>query len=706
MRLLCRSTLAAAVTLALLSTASAGVNNPQSGWYSGNPLLGPSALRDIACSGSTCYASGDFGTLLRSRDGGSTWDGVVTGLTLDVRHVGLVGGSPDKVVISTQCALRRSDDAGEHFALLPFAVDDLGCANPVVAFSFPSDQIGYALLSRGLLLATTDGGLTWSRRTDVPQVSNDLMCTSETTCFAAGLGGIVRTSDGGVSWTVAETATTESLRLAQADPSTLYAGDKFGYLSKSIDGGQTWSTHHLVGSESGDLIDIACGDALHCLMATHNGTVDGPVVWTDDGGASASSVTPSTDSSYAVGFVGPLRALAMGALGNAEVSDDGGATWAAVGTRIAGNFTVLEAATKKVGYAAGSQGALVRTANGGRTWSRMSPPTDAVRGLASGGPDRLYVYGADGSLRRSDNGGQSYRLLNSGSFRALGIAAIDPDRLVLLGRGLKLSLNAGESFRRAPGRIARARLAAADRASDAFIVYGARAVYLTLDAGAHWRQVIRPKGRVVADVDFLDRDHGYLLAADGTLWKTSNSGRRWRLVPTLGAPAYALEFASLTDGFTAVEGFGRFQNRGIVLRTTDGGRSWRPQVVSPFAMAALEGTGSVDYALAGASLLYATDVGGDVGSVTDLAIASAARLVRRGATIAIRGHLSPAEGGEEIVVSRFAGGRWMSKTATAASNGAFVTRWQVHRESVFVAQVLGDAHHRGAGTAALTVRVR
>ena len=43
----------------VLSTASAGVNNPQSGWYSGNPLLGPNALRELACAGLTCYASGD-----------------------------------------------------------------------------------------------------------------------------------------------------------------------------------------------------------------------------------------------------------------------------------------------------------------------------------------------------------------------------------------------------------------------------------------------------------------------------------------------------------------------------------------------------------------------------------------------------------------------------------------------------------------------
>ena len=706
MGVLLRTVGAAAAALVLLSTASAGVNNPQSGWYSGNPLLGPNALRDIACSGATCYAAGDFGTVIRSQDGGSTWRGIVTGLTVDLKRVGLAGGSPSKVLIASECALRRSDDSGDHFVLLPFSVGDVGCPTPVVGFSFPTDQVGYVLLSNRQLLVTTDAGQSWSRGTSVPQISSDLMCTSATTCFAAGVGGIVRTSDGGVSWTVVATTNVQMLRLAEADPNTLYAGGKFGYLSKSTDGGETWLTHYLLGSQTGDLIDISCGDALHCLMATHNGTLDGPVVWTADGGATASAVTPSTDPTYAVGVAGPLRALALGAFGNAEVSNDGGATWAAVGTRIAASLSVLEVATSNVAYAGGGQGALVRTADAGQTWSRVSPATEEeVRSLAAAGPNRLYVYAGDGSLRRSDNGGQSYRLLDAGRFQPVRIAAIDADRPVLLGRGLALSTNAGGSFQRARGQVGRAGLFGADRAGDAFLVYGARAVFQTVDRGAHWRQVKRPNRRNVLDLDFVDPGHGYLLASDRTLWKTANGGQRWRLVPSLGSRVYAIEFSSRTDGY-AVPGFGTLQSRGLVLRTTDGGRSWRPQLVSPQALATVKSAGSVDYALAGGSLLYATAVGGDVGEATGLAIRSSASTVRRRATISVTGGLRSADGGEMVAVSRFAAGRWTSKFAPVASNGTFVTRWRVDRESVFVAQVLGDAHHRGAGTEALTVHVR
>jgi hypothetical protein len=74
--------------------------------------------------------------------------------------------------------------------------------------------------------------------------------------------------------------------------------------------------------------------------------------------------------------------------------------------------------------------------------------------------------------------------------------------------------------------------------------------------------------------------------------------------------------------------------------------------------------------------------------------------------IAVGGRLTPADGGEEILVARFSAGRWSVQTAVAASNGAFTTRWRMTRDAHFVAQVLGDADHVGAGTPALKVSVR
>ena len=187
MRLLSRVVCVAALAaLTLLSGATAGVNTPHSGWYSGNPLLGPNTLTDLACSGSTCYASGEFGTLLKSTDGGTTWAGIVTGLTLNLSKVRLAGGSPDRVLVGGGCAVRRSDDGGDTFFRLPFSARDTGCPAGVASFSFPTDRTGYLLLADSRVLSTADGGRSFSRRTAVPGGADDILCTAERTCFAVG----------------------------------------------------------------------------------------------------------------------------------------------------------------------------------------------------------------------------------------------------------------------------------------------------------------------------------------------------------------------------------------------------------------------------------------------------------------------------------------------------------------------------------------
>jgi photosystem II stability/assembly factor-like uncharacterized protein len=706
---LTRFACAALAALAVLSAASAGVNNPQSGWYSGNPLLGPNTLRDLACAGSTCYASGDFGTLLKSQDNGATWNGIVTGLTLDLQRVRLAGGSPDRVIVGGGCALRRSDDGGNTFTRLPFTARDRGCSAPVVSFSFPVEKTGLLLLQGAKVLSTNDGGRSFTRRTSVPNGANDILCTSERTCFAVGIGGsggaIMRTNDGAISWTQVGSATAPLTGLEQAGASTLYAVGANSTLAKSDDGGLTWTRRTISGVPMRALHNIRCGDASHCLVSTTEPSgIGGPLYRTDDGGVTFSAITPSDDPTNAVEFADASHAVAAGQFGSAEISADAGSTWASVGGRVAGSFGVLAATSESVAYAGGANGVLVRTGDGGQTWSNVSPPTEAqITGLAGSGPSRLYVLASDGTLQRSDNGGTSYSLLNQGTAQVLGISALDPDRLLLLGNGLVLSKNGGETFEAATGKIARAHLTAADVAPGAVFASGPLAIFKSTDRGAHWAPVKKPKRREIADLDFVGRNIGYLLDSRGALWKTINGGQLWKQL-FVGGPGYAVEFSNHLEGYVAVGGFGSVPG-GLVMRTSDGGQSWHPQLVSRSEIAELASGGPVDYALAGESTLYATTVGGDIGSASTLTISARPRALKRPGRVLVSGRLSPADGGEEIVVSTFQKGRWIHKLATAASNGTFVTRWPLRGNAVFVAQVLGDADHRGAGTKPLTVSV-
>src|SRR3954465_9824046 len=102
MRRLLRSGSAAAVAAAALMAvggaalpagASANVQVGSSGWLWGNPLPQGKPLRAMAFAGMTGYAVGDFGTLLKTGDGGATWSGLPAGTFSNLTELQVLDGN-------------------------------------------------------------------------------------------------------------------------------------------------------------------------------------------------------------------------------------------------------------------------------------------------------------------------------------------------------------------------------------------------------------------------------------------------------------------------------------------------------------------------------------------------------------------------------------------------------------------------------------
>lgn len=698
-------TVSLAFALTLIAASSAGVNTPQSGWYSGNPTLGPNSLADLECAGDTCYAAGTFGTLLKSTDGGSSWAGIVTGLTVDLRFV-RIADSPDRIVVGGGCSLRRSDDGGGSFRRLPFSASDRACPVALSAFDFPSGNVGYLVFANQSVLATTDGGRTFSRRTSLGSApASDLTCVTNTTCFATTGGSIQRTTDGAVSWTPVATVSTQLNDLEAVDATTLYAAGAGQTVLKSENGGATWSRKPFAGAAQADLASIRCANQTTCLATTIQRS---RVLRTIDGGETATSVVPSTDPTLAVEFASGSRAIAVGGLGSAEISNDAGQSWVAVGSRIPASFSVLEAASGDVAYAGGSQGALARTADGGQTWTNVSPPTpEEVEDISAPSAMRLFVHAA-GTLHRSDNGGESYRLLDVGpQFSPVDVAAATPEHVIVVGpRGIRRSVDGGETFLVVSDRdLRRARLTEADVAGPALVAHGRSRLIVSPNRGVSWRRVRLPKKVAIRDVSFVSIATGYLLDTGGNVWRTGSEGRRWTKLESLGRRVAAIDFSDARNGHAVISGFGGGPG-GFVLRTSDAGRTWRPQLVSPAPVNGLAAAGGTSYALSANSYLYATRNGGDAGLARGLSLTTRGRVLAQVGTAIVRGRLASASGGEQAVVSMLARGRWTSKTVPVASNGTFSAAFRVRGKAVFVAHVLGNADYAGAGTRPLTIGVR
>src|SRR3954469_5089731 len=192
------------------AAGAAPVRVAHAGWTWGSPLPQGDTLSAIDFQGQRGYAVGEFGTMLRTDDGGRTWAGVSTGLTEDLTEVRMISG--DSVVVAGGCPVRRSDDGGRSFTRLPWTASDARCTAGVSAVAFPAPAIGYLLLGNGNVLRSSDSGRTWSRRTAVPGTPatsrasrvepSALVFTSTDTGFAATTNGdVFAPTDGGSTGT-------------------------------------------------------------------------------------------------------------------------------------------------------------------------------------------------------------------------------------------------------------------------------------------------------------------------------------------------------------------------------------------------------------------------------------------------------------------------------------------------------------------------
>jgi hypothetical protein len=174
--------------------------------------------------------------------------------------------------------------------------------------------------------------------------------------------------------------------------------------------------------------------------------------------------------------------------------------------------------------------------------------------------------------------------------------------------------------------------------------------------------------------------------------------------------ASGISFASRLRGYLALSRLGE-DARGHVLRTTDGGRTWRSQLVAaervaPDGLAATRG--GTDHLLAGRDSLLFTDRGGDRGGRSTISIRSrrAPGAGRRAALVL--GRVRGAQIGARVLVSRRVRGEsvWETQAVATDAAGRYETLWNVGRTSTFVARWAGDAGRAGDGSPAMVVRAR
>jgi photosystem II stability/assembly factor-like uncharacterized protein len=723
--------LAAMLLLAAFAApAGANVQVGSSGWQWGNPLPQGNTLRAMSFAGQTGYAAGDFGTLLKTTDGGTTWSGLPVGTFQGLTIVQAL--DPSTVVAGGGCVARRSTDGGATFTAIAFTQVESNCRAQLVDMSFVSATQGFLLLDDGSVFSTTDGGTQFALRTAVPGTRKaggsaqptSIAFTSATTGYAAtSEGKIFQTFNGGNSWTVVATGGPGINQLWFADPTHGFAVGQGGLFLRTGDGGGTWSPRSL-NADSPNYTSIRCANAQLCILGTANGAQ--LVRTTDAGDTPGSVISPSTDPIYAAAFASPTRAVAAGANGTTVISDTGGVTFTPVGGRLNGSYSAITAGAQRgTAYAPGIAGAYATTRDGGKSWTAGSVPTSAdLVDVSFPASSTGYALDRDGGLFATTNAGATWKTLGTGSTqRPLSIDAPQARIVLVAGpRGVRRSTDGGETFSPVSARaVAHASLNGLTAArGGATFAWGAATIALSTDRGATWRTIAKPGATAaarkrlrvrVAQVAFANAKAGLLGDTRGRVWRTVDGGRRWTLLRGVGTERISgMAVSSASTGYLVIPAFGA-RRGGYLLHTTDGGVTWQPQFVidaqiHPFGIAAPGG--GVDYLLGGDASLLSSTTGGSAGATSALTIATGTRRLAKARTITVTGRLRPAAGTAQVVVSALAPGatRWSHQTVSVASNGTFASSWRVTGgTTTFVAQWSGDFTSAGAGSLTLPVSV-
>ena len=264
---------------------------------------------------------------------------------------------------------------------------------------FISNTVGYVLAQEGEVLKTTDGGVTWTTKTPLPgtvaagiaagsaKTMTSFDFISESTGFVVGQSGLIyKTTDGAQTWSSAIAigigSTTPSGTITRYlnnirfyDSNTGYIMGNAGTVIKTTDGGTTWTR----------IINEATNGYNFASLIDANTLRIAPSFWAmyKLSSLTLSNATNITTNSsyYGSFFFDANNGYVVGYRGSSTYADilkttDGGTTWTQTINTGANNTTTgttLRSVTftdTNNGIAVGLLGSVYETSNAGTSWTK------------------------------------------------------------------------------------------------------------------------------------------------------------------------------------------------------------------------------------------------------------------------------------------------------------------------------------------------
>ncbi|MFZ3207845.1 MAG: YCF48-related protein [Geobacteraceae bacterium] len=188
----------------------------------------------------TVWAVGSHGKVVRSNDAGNSW---VVQTTPTTEHLQDIATWDDKraCAVGNNGVVMVTSDGGTSWKSVEAPRSDL--ANKFVAVRVFPDGGAWVVGEMGAVLYSKDFGLTWERRLKQEDVAWNSIALIEKTGFLVGEAGrIMRTDNGGETWTAVKSPVVSSLMgVALRDKDNGVAVGLQGVVLITKDGGKSWT---------------------------------------------------------------------------------------------------------------------------------------------------------------------------------------------------------------------------------------------------------------------------------------------------------------------------------------------------------------------------------------------------------------------------------------------------------------------------------
>lgn len=236
-----------------------------------------------------------------------------------------------------------------------------------------------------------------------------IVTPSEQIAWAVGTGGkIIRTDDGGKSWTRQTVATIQNLQGIDAwDAQNAVIVGNRGLAFHTSDAGATWKPSNVPKSDNPNKL---------LRVRIFNGTAwavgeFGGFFRSDDKGATFTRVLPEKDSAFnSVAFQSPTNGILVGEYGKIFKTVDSGVTWEEVPTSNEVSLMSVNFKDELEGVAVGLAGTLMTTADGGVTWNLLPPLTREHLFDVKWDQNRWVAVGDKGVMLTAEAGAANWTL--------------------------------------------------------------------------------------------------------------------------------------------------------------------------------------------------------------------------------------------------------------------------------------------------------